>query len=94
MFHMMNEARVGVGHGAASLGLASYLHSLDYADQPSRRGAMPHNKDPASPQVPIIAHADVKRMLMAQKAAVEGATALLGYCSLLLDRQKIVEDRG
>ena len=93
MFHMMNEARVGVGHGAVSLGLAGYLHSLDYAiNRP--QGRLPHDKDPASPQVPIIAHADVKRMLMAQKAAVEGATALLGYCSLLLDRQRIVEDAG
>ncbi|RYD84000.1 MAG: acyl-CoA dehydrogenase, partial [Sphingomonadales bacterium] len=91
MFHMMNEARVGVGHGAASLGLAGYLHSLDYAaNRP--QGRHPHNKDPSSPQVPIIEHADVKRMLMAQKAAVEGATALLSYCSILLDRQQTVTD--
>ncbi len=88
MFHMMNEARVGVGHGATSVALAGYLHSLDYAiNRP--QGRLPHSKDPISPQVPIIEHADVKRMLMAQKAAVEGATALLGYCSLLLDRQQI-----
>jgi butyryl-CoA dehydrogenase len=91
MFHMMNEARVGVGHGAASLGLAGYLQSLDYAiNRP--QGRLPHDKDPASPQVPIIEHADVKRMLMAQKVAVEGSIALLGFCSLLLDRQKAVED--
>jgi butyryl-CoA dehydrogenase len=93
MFHMMNEARVGVGHGAVSLGLAGYLHSLEYArNRP--QGRLPHDKDPASPQVPIIEHADVRRMLMAQKAAVEGATALLGYCSLLLDRQQTVANQA
>lgn len=93
MFHMMNEARVGVGHGAVSLGLAGYLHSLDYArNRP--QGRLPHDKDPSSPQVSIIEHADVKRMLMAQKAAVEGATALLAYCSMLLDLQQTVTDTG
>ncbi len=93
MFHMMNEARVGVGHGAVSLGLAGYLHSLDYA-QNRPQGRLPHDKDPASPQVAIIEHADIKRMLMAQKAAVEGATALLAYCSRLLDRQQTEGDAG
>ncbi len=87
MFHMMNEARVGVGVSAAMLGLAGYLHSLDYArNRP--QGRHPQNKDPASPQVMLIEHADIKRMLMAQKAYVEGAQALLYYCTLLIDEQK------
>ncbi|MDB5706033.1 MAG: acyl-CoA dehydrogenase domain protein, partial [Sphingomonas bacterium] len=90
MFRMMNEARTGVGHAAVMLGLAGYLYSLDYA-RSRLQGRLPGGKDPESPQVPIIHHSDVKRMLMAQKAAIEGALALSFYCGLLLDLQKIAE---
>lgn len=44
-------------------------------------------KDPATPQIPIIEHADVKRMLLAQKSYVEGALALALYCGRLVDVQ-------
>ncbi|MEH3131157.1 MAG: acyl-CoA dehydrogenase [Mycolicibacterium neoaurum] len=82
MFHMMNEARLGVGMGAVALGYTGYLKSLDYArERPQGRLV----KDPASPQVPIIAHADVKRMLLAQKTYVEGALGLALYCAKLAD---------
>ena len=91
MFHMMNEARLGVGHAAAMCGLGGYLCSLDYARQ-RLQGRLPNNKDPSSPPVPIIEHADVRRMLLAQKAAVEGATALTSYCAYLVDLQKIADD--
>ena len=86
MFHMMNEARVGVGLGATALGYTGYLHSLDYA-KGRPQGRPVSAKDPASPQVPIIEHADVRRMLLAQKAYVEGALALNLYCGRLLDEQ-------
>ncbi len=91
MFHMMNEARLGVGHAAAMCGLGGYLCSLDYARQ-RLQGSHPKHKDPTSAQLPIIEHADVKRMLLAQKAAVEGAMALTGYCATLVDRQTIAAD--
>ncbi|MEX7471417.1 acyl-CoA dehydrogenase [Mycobacterium adipatum] len=82
MFHMMNEARLGVGMGAVALGYTGYLKSLAYArERPQGRRV----KDPSSPQVPIIAHADVKRMLLAQKAYVEGALGLALYCARLTD---------
>ncbi len=84
MFHMMNEARVGVGLGATALGYTGYLHALDYA-KGRPQGRPVSAKDPASPQVPIIQHADVKRMLLAQKSYVEGALALNFYCGRLLD---------
>ena len=90
MFHMMNEARVGVGLGATALGYTGYLHALDYA-KGRPQGRPIAAKDPASPQVPIIQHADVKRMLLAQKAYVEGALALNFYCGRLLDEQKTGE---
>ncbi len=78
MFHMMNEARVGVGLGATALGYTGYLHALDYA-KGRPQGRPVDAKDPASPQVPIIQHADVKRMLLAQKSDVEGALGLILY---------------
>jgi butyryl-CoA dehydrogenase len=86
MFHMMNEARVGVGLGATALGYTGYLHALDYA-KGRPQGRPVSAKDPASPQVPIIQHADVKRMLLAQKSYVEGALALNLYCGRLLDEE-------
>jgi alkylation response protein AidB-like acyl-CoA dehydrogenase len=90
MFHMMNEARVGVGLGATALGYTGYLHSVDYA-KGRPQGRPVSAKDPSSPQVPIIQHADVKRMLLAQKSYVEGALALNFYCGRLLDEQKTGE---
>ncbi|MBM0240414.1 acyl-CoA dehydrogenase, partial [Micromonospora sp. ATA32] len=76
MFHMMNEARIGVGAGATALGYTGYLKSLEYARQ-RPQGRPTADKDPTAPQVPIIAHADVRRMLLAQKSYVEGALALV-----------------
>jgi alkylation response protein AidB-like acyl-CoA dehydrogenase len=88
MFHMMNEARIGVGLGAVMLGYAGYEVSLDYARQrPQGRPTGLGGKDATQPQVPIIRHADVKRMLLAQKAYVEGGLALALYCARLVDEQ-------
>jgi alkylation response protein AidB-like acyl-CoA dehydrogenase len=84
MFHMMNEARLGVGLGAIALGYTGYLKSLEYA-RGRPQGRPLTAKDPATPQVPIIEHADVKRMLLAQKSYVEGALALALYCGRLID---------
>ena len=89
MFHMMNEARIGVGTAATMLGMAGYHASLDYAkNRPQGRPAGPAGKDSARPQVRIIEHADVRRMLLAQKAYCEGALALELYCARLVDEQK------
>jgi len=86
MFHMMNEARIGVGLGAVALGYAGYLESLDYArNRPQGRPVT--SKDPASAPVRIIEHADVRRMLLAQKAYVEGGLALSFYCARLVDEE-------
>lgn len=89
MFHMMNEARINVGLGATMLGYAGYMASLDYAkNRPQGRplsSSSKPNKDPNQAQVPIIEHADVKRMLLAQKAYCEGALAFELYCATLVD---------
>ncbi len=91
MFHMMNEARIGVGLGAVALGATGYLHSLRYARE-RPQGRHPTNRDPASPMVPIVEHADIRRLLLAQKAAVEGGLALELYCSYLIDCERTTQD--
>lgn len=88
MFHMMNEARIAVGLGAVMLGYAGYEASLEYAKQRAQGRPMgPAGKDVSRPPVPIIEHADVKRMLLAQKSYVEGGLALALYCARLVDEQ-------
>ena len=93
MFHMMNEARIGVGLGAVALGYTGYLHALDYArSRPQGRPVGPAGKDPASPQVALIEHPDVRRMLLAQKAYVEGGLGLTLYCARLVDEARVATD--
>jgi alkylation response protein AidB-like acyl-CoA dehydrogenase len=86
MFHMMNEARIGVGLDAAALGYTGYLHSLQYA-RTRTQGRPPGQREAGIAPVPIIEHADVRRMLLAQKSYVEGGLALGLYCARLLDEQ-------
>jgi butyryl-CoA dehydrogenase len=90
MFHMMNEARIFVGLGGAALAMRGYRQSLDYARE-RLQGRPASTKDPSSPQRPIIGHADVKRMLLAQKAFAEGALSLILYSANLIDRERIAE---
>ena len=91
MFLMMNEARIGVGLAAVGAGYAGYLYSLEYARERTQ-GRLPDNKDPANQMVPIIQHADVKRMLLAQKAYVEGGLALCLFAAALVDEEKTHPD--
>ena len=91
MFLMMNEARIGVGLAAVGAGYAGYRYSLEYARERTQ-GRLPDNKDPANKMVPIIRHADVKRMLLAQKAYVEGGLALCLFASRLVDEEKTHPD--
>lgn len=95
MFHMMNEARIGVGLGAVMLGYAGYEASLAYAKQrPQGRPMTAAGKDSASAQRPIIEHADVRRMLLAQKSYVEGGLALELYCARLVDELHTGDDKA
>jgi alkylation response protein AidB-like acyl-CoA dehydrogenase len=84
MFHMMNEARVGVGIAATALGYTAYLQALSYA-RTRLQGRPPSRSRESVDEMPIISHPDVRRMLLAQKSYVEGALALGLYCSLLID---------
>ena len=92
MFHMMNEARISVGMSAVMTGLGGYLYSLDYArNRPQGRPLV--NRNPEDPQIMISEHADIKRMLMTQKAFIEGAQTLIYYCAELIDTKKISDDK-
>jgi butyryl-CoA dehydrogenase len=84
MFQMMNEARIGVGAGAAAIASAAYYAALDYSKK-RLQGRRLSTKDPLLPQVPIIEHPDVKRMLLFQRSVVEGALALLTQCARYAD---------
>ncbi len=93
MFHMMNEARIGVGLNAALQAYSGYQHSLDYARQrPQGRPAA--ERDPAKPQVMITRHADVRHMLLRQKVYAEGALSLCLYGASLVDEQRVCDDQA
>ncbi len=84
MFSMMNEARIGTGIMATGSASAAYYAALKYAKE-RPQGRHPSSKDPSQPQVNIIEHADVRRMLLMQKAVVEGSAALMLEASLWSD---------
>ena len=87
MFHMMNEARIGVGYASVMQALGGYLFAAQYA-QERTQGRSLARKDPEGKPIPIIEHPDVRRMLLSQKAAVEGAQALCLYAAHLVDRSR------
>jgi alkylation response protein AidB-like acyl-CoA dehydrogenase len=85
MFQMMNEARIAVGVGAAAMGWRGYELALEYAGTRTQ-GRHLGNADPSSPQIPIIEHMDVRRMLLQARAQSEGALALCLYAANLSDQ--------
>ncbi|MGK2914545.1 MAG: acyl-CoA dehydrogenase [Porticoccaceae bacterium] len=87
MFQMMNEARIGIGLGAAAIAYQGYNHSLAYARQ-RPQGRLSSNRDPRSPQVMLVRHADVRRLLLAQKAYAEGGLAMCLFASALFEDQR------
>jgi len=83
MFQMMNEARLGVGMGATGIASAAYHSALGYCR--TRRQGRPLMAPKDSDPVPIIQHSDVRRMLLFQKAVVEGSLALILHCGMYDD---------
>ncbi len=76
MFQMMNEARIMVGMNGVATASVAYHEAVAYA-QVRTQGRSLRSRDPAQPQVPLVEHADVRRMLLRCKAIVEGGLALL-----------------
>ena len=93
MFQMMNEARIGTGTLAAATSSAAYYQSLQYAKE-RKQGRHPGTKDPSTPPVPIIEHADIKRLLLFQKSSFEGALGLICYCDYLKDLSEFGEEES
>lgn len=90
MFQMMNEARIAVGMTANAIATAAYYASLQYAiERPQGRHIS--KKDVSLPQVPIIEHADVRRMLLFQKAVIEGGQSLVTLTSFYADMEHVTE---
>jgi len=86
MFHMMNEARLGVGLLSLGCAATAYNEALDYAKDRVQGVDMRNMKDPNAPRVPIIKHPDVRRMLMIQRAYVHGMRALMLRTAKLTDQ--------
>ncbi len=84
MFVMMNGARLMVGATATATASAAFHESLDYA-RTRPQGRPLAVRDPLTPQVPIIEHADVRRMLLRQKAIIEGSLALCAQAAKWAD---------
>ncbi|MBR9921129.1 MAG: acyl-CoA dehydrogenase [Bacteroidetes bacterium] len=84
MFQLMNEARIGTGNLSAGTATAAFYASLQYARE-RPQGRHPDQKDPASPPELIIEHADVRRMLLFQKAVTEASLALVIQASKWAD---------
>lgn len=92
MFQMMNEARIGTGIAGASIASAAYYAALEYAHERTQGQPLGlKGQDPNQPQTPIINHPDVKRMLLFQKAVVEGSLGLLMQCSNYADLVHVTE---
>jgi alkylation response protein AidB-like acyl-CoA dehydrogenase len=89
MFQMMNEARIEVGVGAAALASAAFYAALEYTKN-RLQGRKLSTKDPTLPQVPLIEHPDVKRMLLFQRSITEGALGLLVQCSKYADLASVL----
>ena len=90
MFLMMNEARVGTGMSAAAVAYAGLRHSVAYSRE-RPQGFKPGERDQSKPEVMIIEHADVRRMLLQQKSYIDASLHLIGYCSLLMDQMAIAK---
>ncbi len=93
MFQMMNEARIEVGLGATAIASAAYYAALDYCRMRTQ-GRPLGQKDPTQPQIPIIEHADVKRMLLFQRSVIEGSLALVLQCCYYTDLQAVSSEEA
>ncbi len=88
MFSMMNHERIMVGQQGLSQAEVAYQSAVDYARERVQGRAPTGPKFPDQPADPIIVHPDVRRMLLNSRAQSEGARALLGWVSLLTDREE------
>jgi alkylation response protein AidB-like acyl-CoA dehydrogenase len=91
MFHMMNPARIEVGLQGEALAAAAYQEALQYAKVRLQGRHWTRLKDHDAPQVPIIEHPDVRRMLFTSAAYVQAMRALLMQTSYFIDLTRVTE---
>jgi len=92
MFHMMNEARLGVGQQGYLHGSSAYLHAAEYAKQRVQGRDIAAARTPDAAGVPIIRHPDVRRQLMRMKALVDGMRSFTFYVAYLFDLEATATD--
>jgi len=92
MFYMMNEARLGVGFQAFNYASTAYLYALNYARERVQGRDLESGKDPNAPQVAIIRHPDVRRMLLGMKAYVDGMRSFVYYVGRCLDKEGLADN--
>jgi alkylation response protein AidB-like acyl-CoA dehydrogenase len=91
MFYMMNEARLGVGFQAFNYASTAYLYALNYARERVQGRDLESGKDLNAPQVAIIRHPDVRRMLLEMKAYVDGMRSFVYYVGQCLDKEALAD---
>ena len=89
MFKLMNAARISVGVQGVAVASSAFLNALEYAKDRKQGASITHWKDATAPRVPIIEHADVRRMLLQMKATVEGIRALAVKLTMHQDRAEL-----
>ncbi len=85
MFSMMNTERIAVGIQGLAVAEASYQNAVAYARERLQGRAPKGPQQPEKPADPIIVHPDVRRMLLTQKAMIEGCRMLALKTATLLD---------
>jgi hypothetical protein len=93
MFHMMNEARLDVGAQGFLHASAAYLYAVNYARERLQGRDIEKGKDSTAPQVPIICHPDVRRMLLLMKAYVDGMRSFVYYVAYCFDKESTAKNR-
>lgn len=93
MFHMMNEERLSVAVQALGLASTAYLYAVNYARERLQGKHLTRSRESDAPQVPIIQHPDVRRMLLWMKAQVEANRSFNYYIALCMDKVKIAESK-
>ena len=92
MFVMMNSARLGVGVQGLGLSERAYQNALRYARERLQSRSLTGPKQPDKPADPLLVQPDVRRMLLSQKALVEGGRLLSLHAYSLLDVAEKAQD--
>ena len=94
MFMVIEDARMMVGTKAIATLSTGYLNALDFARNRTQGADLTQMTDKTAPRVTIIGHPDVRRMLMLQKAYVEGMRALVLYAASIQDALQVAAAEG